>query len=241
MPTIKKRGYAAPKQPEQEIITIAHIVSDFLAKYRKQFTVIVSVLTAIIVLWAGYAMMRSHQEQKAGPLVAAAYEVYSPASGATGDYGKALGLFRDIQKKYSGTKSGAIALYYAGNCLVNLGRQEEAIKEYLTFIDKHKGEKLLSGLVYQRMAYSYQMLGKLEDAKKAFEQAESLLGPGVSTVELARLYEATGNKPEADKKYKVVADKLVGTSWAMDAMGKVPTLPQTPQPAAVPSSSKEAK
>ncbi|MGE5808883.1 MAG: tetratricopeptide repeat protein [Nitrospirota bacterium] len=241
MPTIKKRGYAAPKQPEQEIITIAHIVSDFLAKYRKQFTVAVSVLAVIIVLWAGFALMRSQREQKAGPLVAAAYEVYSPANGAAGDYGKALELYRDIQKKYSGTKSAAIAQYYIGNCLMNLGRPDEAIKEYQAFIGKYAGEKLLSGLVYQRMAYAYQTLGKLEDAKKAFEQAESLLGPGVSTVELARLYEAAGNKPEADRKYKVVADKLVGTSWAMDAMGKVQTQPTTPQPMAVPSSPKEAK
>jgi tetratricopeptide (TPR) repeat protein len=241
MQTIKKKGYAAPKQPEQEIITIAHIVSDFLAKYRKQFTVSVSVLAVIIVLWAGFALMRSQQEQKAGPLVAAAYEIYSPANGAAGDYAKALELYRGIQKKYPGTKSAAIAQYYVGNCLMNLGRPEEAIKEYQAFLSKYAGEKFLSSLVYQRMAYAYQALGKQEDAKKAFEQAESLLGPGVSTVELARLFEAAGNKPEADKKYKVVADKLMGTSWAMEATAKVPTLSPTPQPAAVPSSSKETK
>jgi tetratricopeptide (TPR) repeat protein len=232
MPTIKKRGYAAPSQPEQEIVTIAHIVSDFLAKYRKQFTVTVSVLAVIIVLWAGSAIMRSQQEQKAGPLAAAAYEVYSPANGVAGDYGKALELFRDIQKKYSGTKSAAIAQYYAGNCLMNLGRTEEAIKEYQAFVNKYAGEKFLLGLVYQRMAYAYQVLGKQEDAKKAFEQAEALLGPGVSTVELARLYEAAGNKPEADKKYKVVAEKLTGTSWGMEAMGKVQTMAPPAQPAA---------
>ena len=232
MPTIKKRGSAAPSQPEQEIVTIAHIVSGFLAKYRKQFTIAVSVLAVIIVFWAGSAMMRSQQEQKAGPLVAAAYEVYSPANGTAGNYGKALELFRDIQKKHSATKSAAIAQYYAGNCLVNLGRPEEALKEYQTFVNKYAGEKFLLGLVYQRMAYASQGLGKQEDAKKAFEQAEALLGPGVSTIELARLYEAAGNKPEADKKYKVVADKLTGTSWGMEAMGKVQTIAPPAQPAA---------
>jgi tetratricopeptide (TPR) repeat protein len=230
MPTIKKRGYAAPRQPEQEIVTIAHIVTDFLTKYRKQFTVIVSVLAVITVLWSGYAIMHARQEQKAAPLIAAAYDVYRPASGAAGDYGKALELFRDVQKKYSGTKSAAIAQYYAGNCLVNLGRPEEAIKEYQAFISKYTGEKFLLGLVYQRTAYAYQGLGRQEDARKAFEQAEALLGPGVSTMELARLYEAAGNKPEADKKYKVVAEKLGGTTWSMEAMGKVQMIAPPSQP-----------
>lgn len=237
MQTIKKKGYASPKQPEQEIVTIAHIVSDFLTKYRKQFTVIVSVLAGIIILWAGYAIMHTRQEQKAGPLLAAAYEVYSPANSAAGDYNKALGLFRDIQKKYPGTKNAAIAQYYAGNCLANLGRPEEAIKEYQAFIDKYAGEKLLSGLVYQRMAFAYQSMGKRDEAKTAFEKAEALLGPGASTVELARIYEQAGNKPEADKKYSLVADKLMGTSWAMEAVGKV----QPAAPASLPSSPKAEK
>ena len=72
----------------------------------------------------------------------------------------------------------------------------------------------------------------MDDARKSFEQSEALLGPGVATVELARIYEAAGNKPEAEKKYKTVLDKLIGTSWAMDAMGKVQKIAPIPQPAA---------
>jgi tetratricopeptide (TPR) repeat protein len=232
MLTIKKRGFAAPSQPEQEIVTIAHTVSAFLAKYKRQFTIAGSAVAAIVVLAAGYALMNAQQEQKAEPLVAAAYEVYSPANGVAGDYGKALDLYRDIQKKYSGTKSAAIAQYYVGNCLVNLGRREEAIKEYQAFVSKYAGEKLLLGLVYQRMAYAYQGMGRQDDARKSFERAEALLGPGVSTVELARIFEAAGNKSEADKKYKEVADKLIGTTWGMEAKGKVQMISPLPQPVA---------
>ena len=39
-----------------------------------------------------------------------------------------------------------------------------------------------------------------------------LIGPGIATLELARLYEAAGNSAEAQKKYKVIADKLAGTA-----------------------------
>ncbi len=235
MPTIKKRGYASSKKPEQEIVTLAHHLSEFLAKYRKPLITTVSVIVAVIVLAAGYALMKAHQEQKAAPLVAAAYEIYNPSNGSPGDYGKALALFRDAEAKYSGTKSAAIAQYYAGNCLVNLGQPDEAVKAYQFFIKKYSGDKFLLGLVYQRLGYVYLTLGKRDDARKSFEQSETLAGPGAATVELARLAEAAGNGPEAEKKYRTVIEKLSGTSWAVDIAGKtqnVAPIAPVPQPAA---------
>jgi tetratricopeptide (TPR) repeat protein len=174
--------------------------------------------------------MKSLEEQKAAPLVAAAYEYYSPAAGANADYGKAITLFRDVQKRYPGTMSGAIAQYYIGNCLVNLERPEEALKEYQAFVTKYSRDKLLLGLVYQRMGYVFSSLGKQADAVKSFEQSESLLGPGPATVELARLYEASGNVPEAQKKYKTIAATLAGTSWGAEATGKIQKFEPAPQP-----------
>lgn len=237
MPTIKKRGSAVKIQQEQEIVTLAHKVQHVMAGYQRQLRVVVIAAAVVLVMIAGYAMFRSSQEQKAAPLVAAAYEFYSPATGTSADYGKALDLFRDVQKKYPNTTSGAVAQYYVGNCLVSLGRADEALKEYQAFISKYSRDKYLRGLVYQRMAYVYEGQGKLDDARKAFEQAEALTGPGVATVELARLYEAAGNMPEAEGKYKIVMEKLGGTTWSMDAMGKV----QKVMPAAKPGEAKATK
>ena len=232
MPTIKKKGLAVKKQPEQEILTIAHTVSAFVSSYKKQFTIAVSSLAAILVIIAGYWLVKSLEEQKAAPLVATAYEYYSPAAGANVDYSKALSLFREVQKKYPGSKSGAIAQYYIGNCLVNLDRPEDALKEYQTVVTKYSSDKLLLGLVYQRMGYVYSSLGKQADAMKSFEQSESLMGPGTATVELARLYEATGNVLESQKKYKTIAEKLAGTTWGMEAINKVQKIEPTPNPPA---------
>lgn len=231
MPTIKKRG-SSNKKPEQEIITLAHTAADFSSKYRKQVTIAVSVIAVALVLFVGYSLMRSQQERKAAPLLSAAYELYSPSNGTAGDYQKALEQFREIQKKYSGTKNGAIAGYYAGNCLVNLGQPEEALREYDAFITKYSGEKFLLGLVHQRRGYVYAALNRQDDARKSFEQAETLLGAGVATMELARSHEAAGNMPEARKKYKEVLDHLGGTSWAMEAMAKVQKIEPSPLPTA---------
>jgi tetratricopeptide (TPR) repeat protein len=237
MQTIKKKINNAPKQPEQEIMAIARMTSDFASKYRKQLIIAAAAVVALLVLMGGFELMKSEQEQKASTLSAIAYNYYSPPSGSNADYGKALDLFRDIQIKYPGTMSGAIAQYYVGNCLVNLGRPQDALNEYALFLKKYSQKKDLAGFVYQKMGYVYESMNKLDEARHAFEKAEDMLGTGVATVELARLYDAAGNRPEADKKYKAVFDKLMGTTWAMEASSRVQKLsPAPPSPV-----NKEAK
>ncbi len=237
MPTIKKRGYASPKQQEQEILTIAHTVSSALSPYRKAISLALAIIAAVVVIGAVYSIVRSQQEQKASPLVAAAFEAYGRSGAAGPDYQKALELFRDVRKKYPNTVSGAIAQYYAGNCLVNLGHPDQAVAEYESFLKAYDGQKFLLGLVYQRLGYTYKNMGRQDDAIKAFEKAETLNGPGAATVEVARLYEASGNVPEAQKKYKEVLEKLQGTSWAMEVMSRV----QKVESASVPAGGKGAK
>ncbi len=238
MPTIKKRGRTAKQQtPEEEFRSIAHQVSDLAAEHKKNLTIIAAVIAVVLVFVGGYRLMRAQQEQKAAPLLAAAYTMYNAEAGAP-DYAKAVTLFRDIQKQYPSTMSGAIAQYYVGNCLANLGLYDDALKAYQTFINTYSGDKLLLGLVYERIGYVDSSLGKQADAIKAFEQSETLIGPGAATMEIARMQEAAGNTAGAQQKYKMIADKLAGTSWAMEAMGKVqkiapaPSAPQQSKPAA---------
>jgi tetratricopeptide (TPR) repeat protein len=128
--------------------------------------------------------------------------------------------------------SAAIAQYYVGNCLAALGQPDDAIKEYQLFVSKYAGEKYLLRLVYQRIGYVYSTLGKQAEAIKAFEQSEAIGGPGVATIELARLYENSGNTSESEKKYKLAQEKLGGTTWGIEAMGKVQVIKSTPQPVA---------
>ena len=237
MQTIKNKARATKHQPEQELATMMHKVSDLIAVYWQQVMIGLAAIAVVAVIAAGYGYMRSQQEQQAAPFVAVAYELYNPAGVADADYARALGLFRDIQKKYPGTKSGAIAQYYVGNCLVNLGRPDEALKEYANFTANYDGEKLLLGLVYQRMGYVYSMLGKQAEAIKAFERAEAIAGPGVPTIELARLLEISGNMPESQKKYKQAMERLGGTTWGMEAMERV----QKIAPLAAPAQPKAGK
>ena len=96
MPTIKKRGRTVKQQtPEEEFRSIAHQVSDMAAPHKKNLTIIAIVVVAVLIVALGYRFMRSQQEQKAAPLVASASNAYN----AVRDYGRALELFRSVQKQ----------------------------------------------------------------------------------------------------------------------------------------------
>ncbi len=242
MPKIKKKAYASKRRPEEEIRSIVHHVAEFVAARRKQALITASVVLALIVVFSAHALVQSGRDKKASQLLPAALEYYSPAKGVPPDYAKALELYRDIGNKYSGTMSGAVARYYAGNCLVALGRRDEAVAEYRKFLDDYSGHKFLSALVCQRLGYVYADLGNQAEAVKAFERAEALAGPGLATVELARLYERSGKTAEAEKKYKEITEKLPGTRWAFEAMTKVQKPGISPKaPSASPAAEKPAQ
>jgi tetratricopeptide (TPR) repeat protein len=221
MATIKKKAYAGRRQPEQEIVTLANRFADFVSDNQRAFTISLAAAVVLVLALGGLSVKRSLDERKAAPLFAAAYDVYAMQAGDAPDYVRALGLFRDLQKKYPSTRSGALAQYYVGNSLMDMGRTEEALKEYQAFTGKYSGDELLLGLVYNRLGYLYRGLGKQQEAIRSFEQAEALNGAGVATIELARLYEAGGKEAEAQRKYQEISEKLAGTPLAMEAADKV--------------------
>jgi tetratricopeptide (TPR) repeat protein len=219
MHRIKKKGSSTSKQTEPQLMTIANKAVDLATLHQKNLTIAAAVIAAMLVIAAGYTLFQSNNDKKASALLAAAQGLYQEQAGVAPDYAKALEGYRDVQKNYPRTMSGAIAQFYIGNCLVNLNQPNEALREYETLAKKKFVDKNLAGLAYQRMGYVYNALGKQSEAIASFEQAEAVLGPGLATVELAKLFERAGNGAEAQKKYKVIAEKLGGAAFAPEVQG----------------------
>jgi tetratricopeptide (TPR) repeat protein len=236
MPKIKKKAKAL-MQPEDEIKSMAHHVSDYYQVYQKQFNLAIMVIVLALAVTLIYSFARASNEKKASQMLSAAYDAYNPGGGAPANYPQALQRFQDIVKQYGGTLNGAIAQFSTGNTYVKMGQPEAALKEYEAFISKYSGEKFLLGLVYQRMGYVYLAMGKQDEAVKAFGQAEAIAGTGPATLELARLYERAGKSQEALKRYKEISDNLPTSAWAMEARKKIPPpdlgqAPKSDQPGA---------
>jgi tetratricopeptide (TPR) repeat protein len=219
MRAIKKKGSATSKQTEPQLMTIANKGLELVRQHQKNLTIAAAVIAALLVIGAGYTLYQSSNDKKASALLAVAQGSYQEQGSGAPDYAKALEQYRDVQKNYPQTMSGAIAQFYIGNCLVNLNQPNEALKEYEILTKKYSSDKDLTGLAYQRMGYVYSSLGKQNEAIASFEQAESVLGPGLATVELAKLYERAGNSADAQKKYKLMAEKLGGTAFAPRVKG----------------------
>lgn len=214
MHTIKKQTYASKKQTEPQIEGLLHTLSDLYERNRQMILTAVVAVLALLAAIGGWSLYRSSTESKASAMLARALESYSAGQP---DYGRTVELLRDIEKKYSGTLSAAIAQYSLGNSLMGMGRAQEAVDAYRTFIKQYGDDKDLLGLVYQRMGYAYLDLGNREESVEAFESAEQLLGPGMATAELAKLYDQMGRKDEAKKKHALLVDKLPGTGLSAEA------------------------
>jgi TolA-binding protein len=232
MAKIKKKTTKTLLSPEEEIKSITHTVADYYQAYRMQANVAISLIVLVLLAAMVYALVQSMNEKKSGQLFAAAYDAYAPGGDAPANYPLALQRFQDVVKQYGGTTNGALAEFYIGNTYAAMGQTDAALKEYEAFTRKHSGRPFLLGMVYQRMGYIFLAAGKRDDAVKAFSQAEKLLGTGAATIELARLYDRSGNVQDAVKKFKAISADLPSTAWASEARTKLPPpdLGQAKQP-----------
>ena len=222
MAKIKKKITKNMLSPQDEIKGITHTVSDYYQAYRQQANVVLTLVALVLIAVTVYSLVQAGNEKKSGQLFAAAYDAYDPGGGAPPNYPLALQRFQEVVKQYGGTTNSAIAEMYIGNTYASMGQPDTALKEYEAFTKKHAGETFLLGMVYQRMGYAYLAVGKGDEAVKAFSKAETLVGTGTATLELARFYDRSGNSLEAQKKYKAISDDLPSSAWASEARAKLP-------------------
>ena len=222
MAKIKKKTTRTMLSPQDEIKSITHTVSDYYQAYRQQANVALALVALVLIAVTVYSLVQAGNEKKSGQLFATAYDAYDPGGGAQPNYSLALQRFQDVVKQYGGTTNGAIAEIYIGNVYAGMGQPDAALKEYEAFTKKHAGETFLLGMAYQRMGYAYLAVGKGDEAVKAFSKAETLVGTGAATLELARLYDRSGNSQEALNKYKAISENLPSSAWASEARAKLP-------------------
>jgi len=76
--------------------------------------------------------------------------------------------FADVANKYSWTKTGNLANYYAGICCLNLKKYDESIK----YLDKFStNDAILGALKLSATGDAYAENGKFEEAVKYYEKA----------------------------------------------------------------------
>lgn len=119
---------------------------------------------------------------------------------------KVLGLL-EIADQYGGTDAGKIAALMAGNCLVNLGRFDEAKARFETA--QSSSSTIIEVGAMQGLAACAEAAGDLAGAADLYEQAANRgLKTGLEApcfYKAGLCYEKSGNKEKAGELYRTVA------------------------------------
>ena len=192
----------------------------FIIKYKNKVLGGIAAVVIIIVAFLGYQHFISEpNEIKAAEALAKGEKYFRESNFHYALSGDSLGFegFLGVANKYSGTKSGNIAKAYAGVCLAQMGKYEEAIKA----IDSFDGEDLfITPALVGTMGNCYAQLGQYDKAAAtlvtAAEKANSQALSPIYLVQAGELYEKLGKNSEAVKAYKTVKEKYFSSYLAMD-------------------------
>lgn len=197
-------------------------VKGFWEKYSKPLMIVSVLLIVVIGGWYGYQhFVVKPKEEKAVEAMFRAEEYFrndSLALALNGD-GQNLG-FEKVADKFSGTKTGELAEFYAGTCHLRLNNFEKAVKYLKGF---SSSSDLIQARAYKMLGDAYAELGKNEDAlssyKKAAHQFPKDDGNSPDYLFTAANFadRVMKNKEEAISLYKEIKEKFPTSTQAVDA------------------------
>jgi len=116
--------------------------------------------------------------------------------------------FIDIAKEYRSTRSGKLANFYAGACLMHLGQYEEAIGYLIKY--KQNDEVIApqaKGLIGDAHVELGDMAAGIKNYLEAADMAENAFLTPIYLMKAGMLYENEGKWSDALKLYERVQDK----------------------------------
>lgn len=157
---------------DMEVITtnVAHQATDFWEHNQKYLVGGILGIAAIVFLWYAYThFVKAPNELKAANDIAKSEQLMARDSFETALKGSAgFPGFIEIAKKYSGTKAGNLANFYAGQCYLNIGKFPEAISYLNSFSPSDEVSPVFSNGM---LADAYSETSKMDDAIKCYEKA----------------------------------------------------------------------
>lgn len=195
---------------------------NFWDKYSKPLMIVSLLLIVTVGGWYAYQnFVVKPKESKAVEAMFRAEEYFRNDSvklALNGD-GQNMG-FEKIAEKYSGTKAGKLASFYAGSCYLKLNDYEKAVKHLKKF---DTGSDLIQARAYKLIGDAYADWGKNDDAltyyKKAGRQFEKDEANSPEYLFTAAYFadRVLKNKDEAIKLYKEIKEKYPRSQQAFDA------------------------
>ena len=190
----------------EELLTKPTGFRDFA---EKNFTYILIAVVAVVVIIIGsfvWGYLDNKRETTAAEQLSQSVALYEEVVSEDGSIETALERFQTISRKYGGTSSGVLSLFYAGNCYYALQDYDEAIARYERFLKAAPRDTHLRILAYDSLGYCFEEKGEYEKAIEYFEKTiDPAPGLGETAfLNLARCYEALEDAENSLKYYQRV-------------------------------------
>lgn len=194
---------------------------DFWGKYQKP----VMIICAVIILggggWLGYKkFVKEPNEKKAIDAIFKAEEYYRMDSLQKALNGDGLNFgFIKIIDKYSGTKAGNLARFYAGDCFLRTGDYAKAVKHLKEF---STDAKQVQARAYKLLGDAYAEQGKNDEAISSYKKAAAHFTDDEGNAAeylffAAALSEKSGKTNEAKTLYRELKEKYPNTPQGFEA------------------------
>jgi tetratricopeptide (TPR) repeat protein len=181
--------------------------------YKPLLYVLIAVVAVVGIFWL-LRMYSTRKNEEAQSQMFTAEQYFSQDSlklALNGD-GNNLG-FIDIADQYKMTKSGRLANFYAGACLMHLGQFEEAVG----YLDKYTlKDDILAPEARGLIGDANVEMGNMEDGVKYYLEAADMADNSFHTpiylMKAGMIYESEGKYAEALKLYERIRDKYIESS-----------------------------
>ena len=161
----------------------------------------------IIFSIAGYRYYSSWKEKRAFTTLEKATAAYNKATRDQSDLTEVKNRFKELVDRYSGYTGGKMARVIYANICYQTDDFDTAVSLYTDALADFEADTLLQNLIKNSLAYAYEAK---KDYKKAMMYFDEIAAENhavmndVALFNLARLYDAEGNKEKSTETYKQI-------------------------------------
>jgi tetratricopeptide (TPR) repeat protein len=216
MTEIKEKEQFHLEEEKNPVAEIQH----FWSKYSKQVTYGLSAIILIVAGFLGYKfLVQEPNEKKASEAMFHAEEYYRADSAKLALNGDNINAgFLKIISKYSGTRAGNLAEFYAGSCYLKMDDYNNAVKHLKNF---STSVPQLQARTYGLLGDAYSELNKKDEAIEQYKKAGAAFEKDdvISPEYLFRagyLYESLGKNKDAIEMYQLIKSKYPNSQRGYD-------------------------
>ncbi|HYM38447.1 MAG TPA: tetratricopeptide repeat protein [Nitrospiraceae bacterium] len=207
---------------------------------NRRSVLIGALVAAIAVAAAGGALWYdARQDEAAAGLHRQATQLFfdRPADNsakAEENLKQAIVLYRRVVEEHPRSRSAQLALFQLGNALVQINDVKGGVEAYSKYVATYGTNKMMLGLVYQRLAYAHLLAGDREAAVRAFLDVVGL--PGTLNkdhvlFELGKLEESLSRPEGALAHYQNLVKVFPNSPFAGEAAVRMKALEAKQTPA----------